>query len=63
MRIDNIRSHLVRRLAVNLVAYMGYKGVSKDWIDGYAQAKKDCDNFLEQYKMYEASEERDAING
>jgi hypothetical protein len=63
MRIGTIQAHLARRLAVNLVAYMGQPGVSKDWIDGYTQAKKDCNNFLEQHKIYEPYEEEDAISG
>jgi hypothetical protein len=49
-------------MAVNYLAYMGQKGITKEWLEGYFQAKKDCNNFLEQHKIYEPYEEEDEEN-
>lgn len=53
MALQNLREKLIRRLGVNYVAYMGQEGRSKDWLDGYFQAKKDAENFMDQLKIYE----------
>jgi hypothetical protein len=53
MSLQNLKEKLIRRLAVNYIAYMGQKDVSKDWLDGYFQAKKDAEGFLDQLKIYE----------
>jgi len=53
MAIQNLKEKLIRRLGVNYVAYMGQDGRSKDWLEGYFQAKKDAEGFLEQLKIYE----------
>jgi hypothetical protein len=53
MSIQNLKEKLIRRLAVNYIAYMGQKGLSEDWLEGYFQAKKDAEGFLDQLKIYE----------
>jgi len=53
MALQNLREKLIRRLGVNYVAYMGQEGCSKDWLEGYFQAKKDAENFMDQLKIYE----------
>jgi len=62
MRLTKVQEHLSRRMAVNYLAYMGQKGITKEWLEGYFQAKKDCNNFLEQHKIYEPYEEEDEEN-
>lgn len=32
---------------------MGQKGMTEDWLQGYFQAKKDAEYFLEQQEIYE----------
>jgi hypothetical protein len=32
---------------------MGQKGLSEEWLEGYFQAKKDAEGFLDQLKIYE----------
>jgi hypothetical protein len=32
---------------------MGQESRSKDWLEGYFQAKKDAEGFLDQLKIYE----------
>jgi hypothetical protein len=32
---------------------MGQEGRSKDWLEGYFQAKKDAENFMDQLRIYE----------
>ena len=51
--LKSINEKLIRRLAVNYVAYMGQQETTSEWLDGYYQAKKDCENFLKQLKMFE----------
>ena len=53
MTLQSIREKLVRRLAVNYIAYMGQKNISEEWLEGYFQAKKDAEGFLDQLKIYE----------
>lgn len=53
MVLQNLKEKLIRRLGVNYVAYMGQNGRSKDWLEGYFQAKKDAEGFLDQLKIYE----------
>lgn len=53
MALQNLKEKLIRRLGVNYVAYMGQDGRSKDWLEGYFQAKKDAEGFLDQLKIYE----------
>jgi len=53
MAIQHLKEKLIRRLGVNYVAYMGQDGRSKDWLEGYFQAKKDAEGFLDQLKIYE----------
>lgn len=53
MTLQSIREKLIRRLAVNYIAYMGQTEISKDWLEGYFQAKKDAEGFLDQLKIYE----------
>ena len=40
-------------MATNYIAYMGQKGMSPEWLEGYFQAKKDADAFLSQLQIYE----------
>lgn len=51
--LNSINEKLIRRLTVNYIAYMGQKEVHSEWLDGYYQAKKDCENFLKQLKVFE----------
>lgn len=53
MALQNLKEKLIRRLGVNYVAYMGQESRNKDWLEGYFQAKKDAEGFLEQLKIYE----------
>jgi hypothetical protein len=55
--LKSVTEKLVRRLCVNYIAYMGQKEVSAEWLDGYYQARKDCDSFLKQLQMFEPKEE------
>jgi len=32
---------------------MGQKDIHPEWIEGYYQARKDCEEFLKQLKMFE----------
>ena len=59
MNLKSIRENLVRRLGVNYVAYMGQKSLDQEWLNGYHQAKKDCENFLEQLSIYQPVETKD----
>ena len=43
----------MRRLGVNYIAYMGQKSISEEWLQGYFQAKKDAEYFIEQQQVYE----------
>lgn len=54
--LKSIHEKLVRRLSVNYIAYMGQKDVDKEWLNGYYQAQKDCENFLKQLKVFEPAE-------
>lgn len=51
--LSSIKEKLVRRMAVNYIAYMGQKELDSSWLDGYYQAKQDCENFLKQLKVFE----------
>jgi hypothetical protein len=51
--LKSIHERLVRRLCVNYVAYMGQTGMTDAWLEGYFQAKKDVEGFLDQLKIYE----------
>jgi len=58
MKLKSVRENLVRRMAVNYVAYLGQvtdypKNATQSWCAGYFQAKKDVDNFLKQLEVYE----------
>lgn len=52
--LKSINEKLIRRLSVNYIAYMGQREADKQWLDGYYQAKKDCENFLKQLKVFES---------
>lgn len=62
MKLKSVRENLVRRMAVNYVAYLGQatdypKNATQEWCAGYFQAKKDVDNFLKQLEIYEPFDE------
>ena len=64
MRLKSVREHLVRRMSVNYVAYLGQatdypKNATQDWCAGYFQGKKDAENFLRQLEIYEPFEEEE----
>ena len=67
MKLKSVRENLVRRMAVNYVAYLGQttdypKNATQEWCAGYFQAKKDVDNFLKQLEVYEPfNEEQETI--
>lgn len=52
--LNSIKEKLIRRMGVNYIAYMGQKEVHSEWLEGYYQAKKDCENFLKQLKVFES---------
>jgi hypothetical protein len=62
MKLTKVQEHLIRRMTVNYLAYMGQKSVTKEWLEGYFQAKKDCNNFLEQHKIFEPNKEENEEN-
>lgn len=51
--LKSITENLVRRMAVNYIAYMGRKENSPEWLDGYYQARQDAESFLKQLQMFE----------
>lgn len=57
MNLKTIRESLVRRLSVNYISYMGQEvqahTISKDWCEGYFQAKKDAEQFLKQIEVFD----------
>lgn len=53
MNLTTLRERLIRRLGVNYVAYMGQKSITQEWLEGYFQAKKDTEYFLDQQQVYE----------
>lgn len=53
MKLNTLKERLIRRLAVNYIAYMGQKEVTPEWLEGYFQAKKDAEHFIEQQEVYE----------
>jgi len=53
MKLHVLKERLIRRLSVNYVAYMGQKEVTEEWLEGYFQAKKDAEHFIEQQEVYE----------
>ena len=53
MKLQTLKERLIRRMAVNCVAYMGQPKMNDDWLQGYFQAKKDAEQFIEQQMVYE----------
>jgi len=53
MKLNLLKERLIRRLAVNYVAYMGQSTMTEEWLQGYFQAKKDAEQFIEQQEIYE----------
>lgn len=53
LKLTSIRENLIRRLSVNYVSYMGQGDTSDEWVEGYFQAKKDCEQFLKQLEVFD----------
>lgn len=71
MHLTILKNKLIRRLNVNLTAYLGKHEsaaladeylkptTSKEWFDGYSQAIKDAEDFLSRLEIYEPYETPD----
>lgn len=57
MQLKTTKENLVRRMAINYIAYMGQKDIHPEWLEGYFQAKKDVEAFLSQLQIYEPYED------
>ena len=57
MKLNLLKERLIRRMTVNYVAYMGQPKMTEDWLQGYHQAKKDAEQFIEQQEIYEPYDE------
>jgi hypothetical protein len=45
-------------MTVNYVAYMGQPKMTEEWLQGYHQAKRDAEKFIEQQEIYAPYDEQ-----
>jgi len=57
LNLKSISEHLIRRLSVNYISYMGQENLHSEWTEGYYKAKRDCEEFLKQLSMFESDVE------